>query len=331
MYIHGLGHYHPANVITNDFLVSLDIGTTEEWIEERVGIISRRTCLPLEYIRETRNRDPREAFALTAGADVSAGAAAASMAMERAGIGPGDVGMVIAGGSAPELQTPAQSAAMAAALGIEAPCFDLNSACTTFGMQLMFLTRMRPGELPPYILLVNAENLTRCVDFADRRVAVLFGDGAAAAVVSATVPSRLVCSHWGCRTRTDQWDKVSIPRGGFFHQDGSAVQGYAIRQMTSSLRALKGVVSTNGGRFLFVGHQANLGMLKTVCERAEIDGSCHWQNVRDYGNTGCAGAPAVLSQRWDDLRGGDRVAVALVGAGLTTVHFLVTCAGEVGG
>ena len=59
LYLHGLGHFHPENEITNRFLEELDIGTNDEWIVERVGIRSRRTALPLDYIRTTRNRDLR--------------------------------------------------------------------------------------------------------------------------------------------------------------------------------------------------------------------------------------------------------------------------------
>ena len=59
LFLHGLGHFHPENEITNRFLEELDIGTNDEWILERVGIRSRRTALPLDYIRTTRNRDAR--------------------------------------------------------------------------------------------------------------------------------------------------------------------------------------------------------------------------------------------------------------------------------
>jgi len=61
LYIHGMGHYHPENVITNRFIEELDIGSSDEWIRERVGILARRTALSLEYIRATKNRDPRAA------------------------------------------------------------------------------------------------------------------------------------------------------------------------------------------------------------------------------------------------------------------------------
>ncbi|MCX7634754.1 MAG: ketoacyl-ACP synthase III [Syntrophales bacterium] len=314
-------------MITNRFLADLDIGTTEEWIEERVGIRCRRTILPLDYIRETKNRDPRMAHEITAGANIRTGAAAARMAMERAGVKPSDIGMVIAGGSAPELLTPAEAAAIAADVGIEAPCLDVHSACTTFGMQILLLDKMHPERFPDFVLLVNAENLTRSVDFSDRSVAVLFGDGSTAAVVSATIPSPFVIGHCGGTTRPVSWEKVTIPRWNFFRQDGNAVQGYAIRAMTEALRRLKEDAPVNGGRLIFVGHQANLGMLATVCERVGIAPEDHWHNVEEYGNTGCAGAPAVLSQRWGALRRGDRVAMALVGAGLTSVWLTITCNG----
>jgi 3-oxoacyl-[acyl-carrier-protein] synthase-3 len=62
LHLHGLGHFHPENQVTNTFLESLDIGTNDAWIVERVGIRSRRTVLSLDYIRQTRNRDPRGAF-----------------------------------------------------------------------------------------------------------------------------------------------------------------------------------------------------------------------------------------------------------------------------
>ena len=65
LFLHGLGHFHPENEITNRFLEELDIGTSDEWILERVGIRSRRTVLPLDYIRTTRNRDVRAAAEAT--------------------------------------------------------------------------------------------------------------------------------------------------------------------------------------------------------------------------------------------------------------------------
>ncbi len=328
LYLHGLGHYYPPNVITNRLLEDLDIGTNEEWILERVGIRERRTALPLEYIRETKNRDPRAVAGMGLDGNTRGGAAAARMALKRAGVKPQDVGLVISGSSAPDHVTPAEAATIAAELGIDAPCFDLNSACSTFGMQINFLLRMRPEALPPFVLVVNPESLTRVVDYSDRNSAVLFGDGSSAAVLSATVPAPAAFAAAHACSKPSSWDKVVIPRMGYFNQDGNAVQGFAIRKTTESLRQLQSVFQVNPNRFKFVGHQANLGMLETACERAGIAEQNHWHNVEDFGNTGCSGAPAVLSQHWDELQSGDHVAIALVGGGLTWVHMMLVVEGK---
>jgi len=370
LYLHGLGHFHPENVIDNRFLEELDIGTSDDWILERVGIRERRTSLDLSYIRETRNKDLRAAAEASRYTNAQAGAAAAKQALAQTGIAPADVGLVISGSSAPDHVTPSGAATVAAELGIEAPCFDINAACATFGVQLTYLDRMKPEALPPFILLVNPENLTRCIDYSDRNTAVLFGDGSAAAVVSATEPAPLRLTSVDCDSQPASWQKAVIPRAGYFQQDGSAVQGFAIRKMTEEIRRFhdfrkgcsifpsaggcrplgpgkEGIVrmancvtgaervsgsapemavgatertprlGVNGHRLLFIGHQANLSVLNTVCERSAIPDDCHWRNVVMYGNTGCSGAPAVMSQRRKELRPRDVLIMALVGAGLT--------------
>lgn len=332
LYLHGMGHFHPENVITNRFLQDLEIGTDEAWIMERVGIRERRTVLSLDYIRETKNRDPRAAHEASLYRNAETGAAAARMALARAGLSPSDIGLVISGCSAPGHCAPAEAATVAAELGIDAPCLDVNSACTTFGMQIDFLGRMAPDRLPPFILIVQPENFTRSIDFSDRSSAVLFGDGSAAAVLSASVKTQAAFVESCCGTNAAAWDKVEVLPGGHFRQDGHAVQGFAIRRMTESVRGLmsssgNGNGNRSGGRFRFIGHQANLGVLQTVCERAGVEKGEHWYNVDMFGNTGCAGAPAVLSRHWDDLHPGDRVGMAFVGAGLTWVHLLLAVEG----
>ena len=323
LYLHGLGHCHPENVITNRFLEDLDIGTTQEWIMERVGIQERRTALSLDYIQATRNRDPRAALEASSHTNARIGAAAARMALDRAGLGPEDIGLVVSGSSAPDHVTPAEAAVVAAELDIEAPCFDMNAACATFGVQMHFLSGMRPEALPPYVLVVNPESLTRCVDYSDRNTAVLFGDGGTAAVVSAAVPSRIHVQDCRCDARPSAWRKASIPRTGYFRQEGNAVQGFAIRRMTDTVRMLQDSHGRNGHRFLFAGHQANLGILQTVCARTGIAEDHHWHNVVRFGNAGCSGAPAAVSQRWGDLKPGDRLAMAFVGAGLSWASLML--------
>ena len=127
LYLHGLGHYHPESEITNRFLEDLDIGTSDAWIMERVGIRSRRTVLPLDYIRETRNRDPREALEAAQISGPEMGARAARMAIRRAGIDVSEIGMVVSGCSAPDTASPAEACNVAGLLDLEVPAFDINS------------------------------------------------------------------------------------------------------------------------------------------------------------------------------------------------------------
>lgn len=323
LYLHGMGHFHPENVIDNRFLEDLDIGTTDEWIVERVGIKTRRTVLPLDYIRETKNRDPRETDRVRLYSDAEMGARAAEMAMDRAGIKPEDIGLIIAGSSVPHYISPPQASIIACKLGIEVLGFDMHSSCSTFGAHLTFLSHMVPEKLPPYILIISMEALTLSVNFADRSSAVLFGDGSSAAVVSTQVPSNKWVRDFGMGSRPSQWDKVTVPRWSYFSQDGNAVQGFAIRKTTEGIRRVMAAAPPDAKRRIFIGHQANLAVLRTACERTGITGDHHWHNVVWFGNTGSSGAPAVLSQRWEELCPGDYVVMSIVGAGLTWADLAV--------
>lgn len=323
IYVHGMGHFYPENVITNKFLEDLDIGSNSEWIMERVGIRTRRTALPLDYIKTTRNRDTRAAPEAALYNNAQTGAAAAGMAIARAGLKPEDIGMVISGSAAPNYVAPAEAASIAAELGIEALCFDVVSGCSTYAMQVHLLNSMKTGAVPPFVLIVNPENFTRVVNYSDRSIACLFGDATTASVLSLVNPSRLVFTVCEGGSMPSSWMKVTVPRMGYFSQDGNAVQGFAIRKTTECLRALQSISEVSPEHFKFIGHQANLGMLKTVSERCAIPECNHWYNVVDFGNTTSAGAPGTLSQHWDDLKSGDEIAVAVVGAGLTWVQLLL--------
>ncbi len=323
LYLHSMGHFHPENVISNKFLEDLDIGTSEEWIMERVGIANRRTVLPLDYIKQTKNADFQEAFRVQQYKNSQMGAAAARMALERASLKLEDIGMLIAGSSSQDNVAPAQSSAIAAELGIDVPCFDMNSACSSFGMQVNFLSRMAPETLPPYVLVVDSESMTKSVDYSDRSTAVLFGDGSSAAIVSTSAPARAAFVNCNYDSRPSAWEKVGINWGWRFYQEGNAVQGFAIRTTTEAVKLLQDKYAPEAKRFIFIGHQANLSMLKTVCERTGILPEHHWYNVDQFGNTGCCSAPSVLSARWDQLKDGDRIAVSVVGAGLAWADMML--------
>lgn len=323
LYLHGVGHFHSENEITNRFLEELDIGTSDSWIMERVGIRSRRTVMPLDYIRETRNRNPAEALEAADYSHADTGARAARMAVERAGIAMEDIGMVITGSSRPDTMSPADACNVAQALGLEVPCFDINSACTSFFAAANLLAGMRPEALPPYILVVTPESLTTTVDYADRSASVLWGDGTTAVVLSPHHASRIELVGHALESSPAGRDKVVVPVTGHFRQEGRTVQMFAVKKTVRLLRLLQKQYADPGRRLHFIGHQANLRMLEAVCLKCDIPDDRHHFNVVDYGNTGAAGAMSVVSMEWDSWRSGDDIALVGVGSGLTWSSFML--------
>jgi 3-oxoacyl-[acyl-carrier-protein] synthase-3 len=323
VYLHGLGHTHPTTEITNQFLEDLDIGTTDAWITERVGIRSRRTVLSLDYIRHTKNADPRASVEARSCDQAELGARAATMAIERAGLKPENIGLVIAGSSAPDYVTPAEACVIAGRLGIDAPAFDIASACTSFFVPLHLLSMMEGRLAPEFVLIVTPETLTCTVDYRDRSAAVLWGDAAAAAVVSTRVPGRAEILGTTLGSNPAAFDKVTVARQGFFRQEGQAVQKFAIKRMSAMVQAMKTEHRVPGRPLSFIGHQANLRMLQFVADACEIPAARHFHNVVDFGNTAAAGSPSVLSSRWDAWNSEDDIAVAGVGAGLTWSSYLL--------
>jgi 3-oxoacyl-[acyl-carrier-protein] synthase-3 len=323
LYLHSVGHFHPENEISNQFLEDLDIGTNDQWIIDRVGIRSRRTVLPLEYIRETRNAEPRTAMEVALYSNADLGRKAAELAISRARIDKSDIGMLIGGTSLMDTTSPAESCNIARALELEVPAFDVNSACTSFYVQLYLLSRMQPELLPDFVVLVVADCLTKAVDYSDRSSAVLWGDGAAAAVVSTRHPARARIDGNTLASSPAGNEKVIVPRLGFFHQEGRTVQTFGIKRMTLLLNQLKDRFEEPDRNFNFVGHQANHRMLESVCKQCNIPTERHFSNVEWFGNTASASSASVVSMEWEKWRDGDDVAVVGVGSGLTWSSYLI--------
>ena len=319
----GIGHYHPENEITNRFLEELDIGTNDEWILERTGIRSRRTTLPLEYIRETRNEDPRAAIEAAEMSNAAMGARAASMALDRAGLTASDVGLLIGGGCAPDTVSPAEACNIGAELGVEAASLDVSSACSSFIAGVYMLSLMDPAKLPEIVLLVTAEPMTRTVDYSDRSSAVLWGDGAVAAVLSTRHRGRAALIGHTLTSDPAGHTKVVVPRLGHFHQEGRTVQTFAIRKTSDLYLKHRDEFKSDVRPFHFVGHQANLRMLESVCNRCEIDKDRHHFNCEFFGNTAGASSGGVISQNWDKWTSRDDLSVVGVGSGLTWGSYLM--------
>ncbi len=318
LYIHGAGHFHPENILDNAFFEELEIETNEQWIVERVGIHQRRTVLNLDYIKQTKNSDRQLTTENVDYTVAQSAVPAVEMALERAGITKEQVGMVLASTCSPEVAIPGVASLISCELGLtNVTCMDVNTACSSFASQIYMADAMAEDKMPDYVLLVQAENWTKTVDYSDRKTAVLVGDATAAVVVSKKHPAVMRVTNTFLESDPISWEKVKVPNWGHFCQDGPAVQKFAIKKTIATFKKLQESVDYKLNENYFISHQANLTMLKSVCKKLSINDEHHLYNVDLYGNCAAAGAPSVLSQNWQKFKANDKLTVVVVGAGLT--------------
>jgi 3-oxoacyl-[acyl-carrier-protein] synthase III len=318
LYIHGIGHAHPETEISNDFLEKLGSGLSASSIADRLGILSRRSVLPLDYISHTFNANPKDALLVASHTPTRLGAAAAQMALERAGIVESDVDLVIANCCTPVETMPAEAQRIAAHLQIHCKAFDVFSASSGFALHLDYLRSLRPEMLPRFTLCVCTATFTTVVNYHDAIDAAIWGDGAAAWIVSAKRPDNgMSVLHTCYGTEPRRCETVIVERTGHFRQNGVAVGHFSIGQTSKVLRTLRSNFDFDWRRTYFIGHQANARMLNAVCRSEGIPSERHLSNVAQIGNQAGAGAPATLSMNWDRLERGALAAVVVVGAGLS--------------
>ncbi len=318
LYIHGFGHAHPPTEITNGFLVGLNGNGSEKGVIDRLGILRRRTVLPLDYIRRTLNANPHEAMAVASHTPTTLGAAAARMAVERASISLNDIDLVLASCCTPRQTMPAEAQRIASELGIQCRAFDVFSSSVGFALLLDYLQALRIERVPRFALCVCTATFTPVVHYGNAVDAAIWGDGAAAWIVSPEAPAkglRILHTCYGSDPR--RCETITIDRLGHFHQNGIAVGHFSVGQTVKLLRSLREGFDLDWKHTYFVGHQSNARTLDTICRSENIPPERHLSNVSHVGNQAGAGAPASLSMNWDRIEPGARLAVAVVGAGLS--------------
>lgn len=313
----GMGHAVADNVISNEFIENMGTGTTAEWIREKIGIENRVSTLPFEYILNTRNRDIRAAksAALKNVADLAL--EAAQRAIKRAGIDAEQVGLVISNCCTPGNIGPSQGQEIAKRLGVKGDSYEVFTACPAFALHMDFLSNFEEHELPEYVLCLSSATLTQHVNYEDRTDGSIWGDGAAAWVVSAKHLGKLDLLFSTYETDGTRAAAVVVDTFGYFHQDGRAVRDFSVRQTVRLIKRLEEKFGLDWSKDIFVGHQANRTMLEQIVKNRNIPDSQHWHNVTNIGNQAGAGAPATLSMNWERLIPGQRVVIAVVGAGLS--------------
>ena len=202
----GMGWQLAATELDNEFLhrdVGLALGP--DWVKSRLGIEKRYTVLSRDYILKTKNADPRQAIlhARENGqTPVTLAASAARQALAHAGVGAAQIGLVIANNDTPFETIPSTANLVARDLGIGAgPHCDVNTSCSSFARHMQLLSDME-SSLPEFVLCVQAAAYTTRTDYSARCMdGYIWGDGAAAQVLSAKRSGRLKVTPVGfCRS-----------------------------------------------------------------------------------------------------------------------------------
>lgn len=314
--IAALGAYVPERVVTNaDLAERMD--TSDEWIVSRTGIRERRYCAEDQ-----------------ATSDLAVEAARAILA--DAGAGADEVDVLIVPTCTPDHLFPSVAALTADRIGAHrAAAFDIQAACSGFIYGLAQASAMVEAGLARNVLVVGAEVFSRVIDQDDRSTAILFGDGAAGALVSAADPDGPP-GFLGFELGADgsRGHDLSIPVGGtrhpasrpFAHRDaclqmnGREVFRFATRVMEESVERLLAALETSVDQVdLLVAHQANQRIIDHAVSRIGIDPSRVFNNLERYGNTSAASIPLALTEARDAgrLRPGHLVLMVGFGAGLT--------------
>lgn len=310
--IAGLGHYRPARVVTNDDLAAV-IDTDDEWIRSRVGVVERRYSEPGETVH-------------------SMGAEAGRAALADAGMRPEDIDTVITATCTLEAQIPHASTRIAAALGIEAPgTFDVNAACAGFCYGLAVASQaVRTGHARN-VLLVGSEQLTRWVDPQDRANAIIFGDGAGAAVVTAAETEQIGPIAWGSDEKNSEAIYIA-DRDSFVFQEGQTVFRWATTAIAPVvLRAAEQAGIGLRDIDVLIPHQANLRIVDAIAKKVIAAGARPdlriGRDIVTTGNTSSASIPITLDRmrQAGEVHSGDVILGVGFGAGLTYAGQVFIC------
>lgn len=318
--ITGTGSYVPANTLTNADLENM-VATSDQWITERTGIRSRAVVGPGEACSDLAVK-------------------AARRALEAANISATDLDMILLATCTGDYPLPATACLIQHQLGAtKAAACDLSAACCGFVYALSVAdayvkTGMR------HVLVVGSEVMSAITDWTDRNTCILFGDGAGAAVVSASEgASGVLSTH--LRSDGALWELIAVPGGGSrlppsekvvteklncIKMKGNETFKVAVRMLEEIAReTLAANQVTIADLDLYVPHQANVRILKAVADRLELPLEKVMLNLDRYGNTSAASIPIALDEavRQGRIKEGSLVMLGAFGAGLTWASALI--------
>jgi 3-oxoacyl-[acyl-carrier-protein] synthase-3 len=301
--ITGLGFATPDRRVTNADLEAV-LDTSDEWIRTRSGIAERRWAGPGE-------------------STASLATEALANALKAAGRTPDEVGFLVLATCTPDQLLPHTAASVADTLGMRCGSFDLHAACAGFVSALVAGAGLLPTSAGP-VAVVGAERLTSILDTEDRTTAVLFADGAGAAVLE---PGDGGLLGWDAGTDGSLRPALEIPSGDrYIQMDGGEVFKRAVRILVDSTTAAcerAGVSSSDVD--VFIPHQANIRIIDAARARLGIPEERTVVNLDRWGNTSAASIAIALAEAdaAGRLRSGDKVLLSGFGAGMTWASALL--------
>ncbi len=317
--ISGTGSYVPPTILTNHDLEQM-VDTSDEWITTRTGIKRRHI---------TRDGETNSYMAVRA----------ARAALEQAGLEPEDISALVLPTVTPEYVFPATAQLVQAELGLkDALTFDLNAACSGFIYALNVADNLVRSGDHRHVLVIGSEVMTAITNWEDRSTCVLFGDAAAAVVLSAYQPrdgEPFGLGKFVVGSNGKLYKLLYQPAGGSLmppshktvdqrlhsvHMHGNEVFKKAVRYLE---RVVSGVLEKNQRKpediRWYVPHQANRRIIMAVAERFGIPEERVYVNIHEYGNTTAASIPLCLDElnRQGKLEPGDELILFTFGAGFT--------------
>jgi 3-oxoacyl-[acyl-carrier-protein] synthase-3 len=317
----GIGSYVPEKVITNGDLEKI-IDTSDTWIVERTGIRERRVV-----------------GAEQATSDLAT--IAAERALADAGVSAEELDLIIVATVTPDMVFPSVACLVQNNLkAVNAAAFDLTAVCSGFMYALVTGSTFIQTGMYKKILIIGAEALSTITDWTDRNTAILFGDGAGAAVL-AEVPEGfgVLGVHLGAEGAGG--DLLKMPAGGsrlpataetvaqrlhYTRMDGNEVFKFAVKVMGEAVKqALEMANLTTADIDYLVPHQANIRIIQSAAKRVGMPMDKVVVNVDKYGNTSAASIPIALDEAVKDgkIKKGDTIAMVGFGGGLTWAASIV--------
>ena len=298
--IAAIGAAVPERAVANE-AIGERVGVDGDWIASRTGVHERRVAAPDATLTELA-------------------ADATEPALERAGISPSDIDLVLVATSTPDEIVPNAAPLVAERIGASrAGAIDIGAACTGFVSALDIAAAAVESGRAEVVLTIGAELMSRVIDYDDKRTAGLFGDGAGAAIVvpggpGRIGPIRLHSDGAGSRNVTASHAERKI------RMDGRATFRAAVARLSEvTLEVVDDAGVSLDEIDLFVYHQANSRILSSVGERLSLPRERVVDSLARYGNTSAASVPIALEEAHGDgrLEDGSTVLLAAFGAGLT--------------